>query len=568
MPLDHVVEHALEVGEEAGLDRAVRVLAGRTHAQPARVRVRRARLLGGRVRGVGVAVRRERAVARDVHEGRGGDDPLDAGERGQAEVGRLEGRGRRLRLDLRRRWLDLALAPPLHLAAGRLRRAHRQRPRERDVAARRAAVPPSRRRRRRLFRRRGLSGGVLGGAHRRQVVLLGGGGGDGGGGGRAGRGGGGGGAGASAQRRGAAAGGRGAEGVGAAAQPVVVQRRVGEALRLRPEPLELRRHLVLVAAAHERSHLEEREAGGDAALQQHRRAVERAPRARGHAELGEQLLLGLDVEVGHVGGVARAQGHLHLRPREPTPVEPVHLGQRGEAAAVVDGHELARRPRAVALLAVNHEQVGVVPVRVEQPHVEDGDLVHLVHGEGGGAAVGGRVVVLHPRLQRADLGAVARERQHRVDVQRRVAPLDLQRARHRGEAAPVEPEGQHLADVRVARRDVRVDARLPHLARQPPRVVGRERLLVPRLEGRDRPLLRVAQQVGPSAPLERELRRESDLQPLLRARQQLLAGGTRSVGANPPRVQVGAGVKIVRVLHLEPKRERPRRAPLAARTIP
>ena len=153
--------------------------------------------------------------------------------------------------------------------------------------------------------------------------------------------------------------------------------------------------------------------------------------------------------------------------------------------------------------------------------------------------------------------------------------------------------------MRVARRDVRVDSRLPHLAREPPRVVGRERFLVPRLEGRDWPLLRVAQQVGPSATLDRELRCETDLQPLLRTRQQLLTGGARSVGANPPRVQVAAGVKIVRVLHLqgeeerggdlavrpggvraswaqrgvfwqahlEPKREGPRRAPLAAQTI-
>ena len=96
---------------------------------------------------------------------------------------------------------------------------------------------------------------------------------------------------------------------------------------------------------------------------------------------------------------------------------------------MVDRHELACRP-AVAFLAVDYQQVRVVPVRVEQPHVEDRDLVHLVHGEGGGAAVGRCVVVLHPRLQRADLGSVARERLQRVDVQRRVATLHLQRARH------------------------------------------------------------------------------------------------------------------------------------------
>mmetsp|Transcript_9143 Transcript_9143/g.26001 ORF Transcript_9143/g.26001 Transcript_9143/m.26001 type:complete len:530 (+) Transcript_9143:264-1853(+) len=190
------------------------------------------------------------------------------------------------------------------------------------------------------------------------------------------------------------------------------------------EPLQLA--LLLVEAGHGARHhgpdLREVQARAGAHLEQGRRDLQQPEGLDPeHGQLPVQHGdVGLVVQLLDVLQLALGEGHAGLGPVQPLKVH--RLQGLREAEAVVDGDEVDRgegkrlgppsaevrnrRPGLHDLVLLAHQDVPRVPVRVEQPDVQDADPVDRVHGEHGSPDVRGVVLVLHELLDGHQLGAL------------------------------------------------------------------------------------------------------------------------------------------------------------------
>ena len=268
--------------------------------------------------------------------------------------------------------------------------------------------------------------------------------------------------------------------------------------------------------------------------------------------------VGLDVQAEDVVPTLPAQRLLELRPIEPAPVEPAHIADGAKAVAVIDRYELEvvrilRPPTA--------QEVGRVAIGVEDADVQDGDLVHLVDTELGGAeivhgVIGVDKVLKAPDLLPQDGGVVAgrnvdstavggggrREGEgvrpdgrpalaelepRPVGVEGRMPRLGEGGGGNSREAPVVEQVRGHLPDARLAGADAGphpvVEAAVEAEAGSgvdlggggdvAAGVVGGVRLLVGRLEDGDLGLVGVVEEVRATGPVEDEVGLEADGKP-------------------------------------------------------
>ena len=266
--------------------------------------------------------------------------------------------------------------------------------------------------------------------------------------------------------------------------------------------------------------------------------------------------VGLDVQTQDVVATLAAQRLLELRPVEPAPIKPAHVAHGAKAVAMVDRYEL----EVVRILRFpTAQEVGRIAIGIENSYVQDGDLVHLVDTELGGAEIVHGVVGMNKVLEASDLlledgGMVAGrdvDSASTVDIGRRregermrpdgrptLAELEsrpvgiegrMSRLRQGGggnprKASVIEQVGRHLSDARLAGADTgshtvvqtTVEAKAgPGIdlcggGNVSPWVVGSVRLLIGGLEDCDLGLVGVVEEVGTTRPVEDEVGLEAD----------------------------------------------------------
>ena len=274
--------------------------------------------------------------------------------------------------------------------------------------------------------------------------------------------------------------------------------------------------------------------------------------------LPQHLDVGLDVQAEDVVPTLPAQRLLELRPIEPAPVEPAYIADGANAVAVIDRYQLEvvrilRPPTA--------QEVGRVAIGVEDAYVQDGNLVHLVDTELGGAEIVHGIIGVDKVLEAPDLlpqdgGMVAgrnvdpaavggggrREGEGvRPDGRPALAELEPRPVGVEGwvprlgeggggnsrEARVVEQVRGHLPDARLAGADAGphpvVEAAVEAEAGSgvdlggggdvAAGVVGGVRFLVGRLEDGDLGLVGVVKEVRAAGPVEDEVGLEADGKP-------------------------------------------------------
>mmetsp|Transcript_16787 Transcript_16787/g.48224 ORF Transcript_16787/g.48224 Transcript_16787/m.48224 type:complete len:612 (-) Transcript_16787:478-2313(-) len=264
--------------------------------------------------------------------------------------------------------------------------------------------------------------------------------------------------------------------------------------------------------------------------------------------------VGLDVQTEDVVSTPPAQRLLELRPIEPAPIEPAHIADGAKAVAVIDGYEL----EVVRVLRLpTAQEVGRVAIGVEDAYVQDGDLVHLVDTELGGAEIVHGVIGMDKVLEAPDLlpedggmmggrdvdpatlgsgrregegmrpdgrPALAELEPRSVGVEGRMPRLGQGGGGNSREASVIEQVGRHLPDARLAGADAgphpvveaAVEAEsgagvdLGGGGDVAAGVVGGVRFLVGRLEDGDLGLVGVVQEVRAARPVEDEVGLEAD----------------------------------------------------------
>mmetsp|Transcript_27337 Transcript_27337/g.76328 ORF Transcript_27337/g.76328 Transcript_27337/m.76328 type:complete len:430 (+) Transcript_27337:1477-2766(+) len=261
------------------------------------------------------------------------------------------------------------------------------------------------------------------------------------------------------------------------------------------KPLEHR--LLAVLAAINLAELPSRQATGHPALQQQCAHLEHAHalRPEGHPVAGQQREVGLGVQGPDVGLGLLGERHVGLAPVNPLELDVFE--RRGKRVAVVDRGEVPLPGHLVPL----GEHVGAVAVRVAQPHVENGDLVHLMGFERGDTHLLAVAVARHKALQAAllprNVGGVHLRPPAAVgDPQRH-----HRRGRYAGEAAVVEEVRRSFPPRALAHQRAPPETLLAAAhAVQALGVVARAGLFVGGLEHGHLGPVGAQQEVGPARP--------------------------------------------------------------------
>ena len=84
-----------------------------------------------------------------------------------------------------------------------------------------------------------------------------------------------------------------------------------------------------------------------------------------------------------------------LRPIQPTPVHPRHVGNRSQTKAMINWNEFER-----VITASPHQEIGGVAVSIQQSNIQDGNLLHFFdRQEAGRNVIHGRVIAVNKLLQ-------------------------------------------------------------------------------------------------------------------------------------------------------------------------